>query len=71
MSLKSQVKKLNRSDIDSISYHYDAAMETSHGSGDHWILMATLDQCGIRTYSPTKAMKIAEEVMTLWYQLQK
>jgi hypothetical protein len=42
-----------------------------HGSGDHWILMATLDRLGFRTNSPTAAVDKAEEVITKWYNRPK
>ena len=71
MSFEEQVKSLNRSDFDDISYHYDNAIDTEHGSGDHWILMSVLDKYGFRTYSPMKAIEVAEEIIILWYRLQK
>jgi len=71
MSFEEQVKNLKRSDVDDISYHYDNAIETEHGSGDHWILMSVLDKYGFRTHSPMKAVKLAEEIIMLWYRLQK
>ena len=46
MSFEEQVKDLKRSDVDDISYHYDNAVESEHGSGDHWILMSVLDRYG-------------------------
>lgn len=69
--MEDRVKQLTRQDIDDIMIHYDAALYNETGSGDHWILMAVLDKYGFRTMSPTKAMKVAEEVITLWYQLRK
>ena len=71
MSLEERVKLLNRSAIDEISLHYDNAVDTEHGSDDHWILMSVLDKYSFRTYSPTKAIEVAEEIITLWYRLQK
>jgi len=71
MSFEEQVKNLKRSAIDDISYHYDNAIETEHGSGDHWILMSVLDKYEFRTHSPMKAVKLAEEIIMLWYRLQK
>ncbi len=70
MSFEEQVKNLKQSDVDDISYHYDNAVETEHGSGDHWILMGVLDRYGFRTYNPMKAVKVAEEIIMLWYRLQ-
>ncbi len=71
MSLEDRVKLLSESAINDISFHYDNAVETTHGSGDHWILMSVLDKYGFRTHSPTKAIKEAEEIITLWYRLQE
>jgi hypothetical protein len=71
MSFQEQVQQLSRSDINEISLHYDSAVDTEHGSGDHWILMAVLDKHGFRTNSPMKAIEVAEEIMTLWYRLHK
>jgi hypothetical protein len=71
MTFHTQVQQLSRSDINEISLHYDSAVDTEHGSGDHWILMAILDKHGFRTNSPFKAIELAEEIITLWYQLHK
>lgn len=71
MTFEEQVKCLSEIAINEISLHYDNAIETEHGSGDHWILMHVLDKYGFRTYNPIKAIKVAEEIMILWYQLQK
>jgi hypothetical protein len=48
-----------------------AALETGHGSGEHWILMTVLDKYGFRTNSPFQAMKVADEVIITWYRLKK
>ena len=71
MSLEEQVQQLSKSAIKEISLHYDSAVETEHGSGDHWILMGVLDKYGFRTHNPMKAIELAEEIMTLWYRLHK
>jgi hypothetical protein len=71
MSLEEQVQQLSKSAINEISLHYDSAVETEHGSGDHWILMGVLDKYGFRTHNPMKAIELAEEIMTLWYRLHK
>ena len=71
MSLEDRVKLFNETAINEISLQYDNAVETEHGSGDHWILMGVLDKYGFRTHSPTKAIELAEEIITLWYRLQK
>lgn len=58
-----------------IHSHFDLLkldkLENNHGSGDHWILMAILDRCGFRTNSPTKAVDVAEKIITTWYRLQE
>ncbi len=71
MSLAEQVKGLTESAINEISLHYDNAVDTEHGSGDHWILMAVLDKYGFRTNNPMKAVELAEEIMTQWYRLHR
>ena len=71
MSFEDHVQRLSRSDINEISLHYDSAVDTEHGSGDHWILMAVLDRYGFRTNNPMKAVELAEEIITLWYRLHK
>ena len=71
MSFQEQVQQLSSADIKEISLHYDSAVDTEHGSGDHWILMAVLDKHGFRTNSPIQAIESAEEIITLWYRLHK
>ena len=71
MTFEEQVKKLDANAVNDIELHYDNAVSTTHGSGDHWILMSVLDKYGFRTMSPTKAVRVAEEIITLWYHLQK
>jgi hypothetical protein len=63
------VEKLGKSEIQQIETQYDDAVSTEHGSGEHWVLMATLDKYGFRTHSPDAAIKKAEEIITRWYQL--
>lgn len=62
-----KVATLSRYDIDDIETHLYAALENESGSGDHWILMSTLDKYGFRTNSPTAATNLAEEIIKLWY----
>lgn len=68
MNFEDRVRRLTTSNINEIEVHYYDALETEHGSGDHWILMTVLDKYSFRTNSPTQAMKIADEIMALWYQ---
>ena len=69
MSFEDQVQQLTSANINEIEIHYYAAIETEHGSGEHWILMTVLDKYGFRTNSPTKAMKVADQIIILWYIL--
>jgi hypothetical protein len=71
MGLEQQVKQLSADSINETETHYYAAIETKHGSGEHWILMTVLDKCGFRTHSPTKAVKLADEIIVLWYSLKR
>ena len=71
MSIEQKVQGLTEAAINEISLHYDNAVDTEHGSGDHWILMAVLDKHGFRTNNPMKAVELAEEIMTLWYRLHR
>jgi len=66
-----KVAARSREDIDDIEIHLYAALDNDTGSGDHWILMATLDRYGFRTNSPTVATHLAEEIIKLWYATQK
>jgi len=69
MSFEDQVQQLTSANVNEIETHYYAAIETEHGSGEHWILMAVLDKYGFRTNSPTKAMEVADQIIILWYTL--
>jgi len=72
MSLdKEAVTKLTDEAIWDIQAHYDRAADTHSGSGDHWILMACLNKHGFRTHGTEEAMRLAEEIIQLWYQMQK
>lgn len=70
MSFEEEIKKLTLDNINEIEVHYYAALETDHGSGEHWILMTVLDKYGFRTNSPTQAMKVADEIIIAWYNLR-
>lgn len=52
MTFEERVKQPGQAAINEISLHYDNAVETDHGSGDHWILMGVLDKYGFCTYNP-------------------
>ena len=47
-----KIDKLSESDIRNLQTHLDRALDTEHGSGDHWVLMAVLDKLGFQTNSP-------------------
>ena len=49
-TFEEQVKQLNQADLYTIQSQYDAAMDTEHGSGEHWLLIAALNQKGF-TYA--------------------
>jgi len=70
MTFETQVKQLTLQQVQEIEVHYYAALETEHGSGEHWILMTVLDKYGFRTHSPTQAVTLADEIIILWYNLQ-
>lgn len=67
---KKSVSKLTDADIWDIQAHFDRAVDTSSGSGDHWILMACLNRHGFRTHGTDEAMQLAEEIIKIWYQIQ-
>lgn len=69
-SFTDRVKKLSDNELRDIQAHFERALDTEHGSGDHWILMACLDKHGFRTNSPDEAMRLAEEIISTWYKLQ-
>ncbi len=68
---KQAVTQLTDADIWDIQAHLDRALDTNSGSGDHWILMACLNKHGFRTRGTDEAMELAEEIIVLWYQMQK
>ena len=66
-----KVARLTEADIWDIQSHYDRAMDTNAGSGDHWILMACLNRHGFRTSGTDEAMRLAEEILIRWYRKQQ
>jgi hypothetical protein len=68
---KAKVAKLSDTDIWDIQAHFDRALDNTSGSGDHWILMACLNRHGFRTHGTDEAMTTAQEIIQIWYQLQK
>ena len=68
---KNSVSKLSDTDVWDIQAHLDRALDTTSGSGDHWILMACLNRHGFRTFGTQEAMTAAEEIIQIWYQTQK
>jgi hypothetical protein len=49
MNFEDRVRRLTTLNINEIEVHYYDALETEHGSGDHWILMTVLDKYSFRT----------------------
>lgn len=68
-SFEDQVKLLTRPDVLTIQSQYDAAMDTEHGSGEHWTLIAALNQKGFHVRTIEQALETAENIITLWYGL--
>ncbi len=68
-SFEEQVKKLTVQDLYTIQTQYDAAMDTEHGSGEHWLLIAALNQKGFPVRSVAQAIDTAERIIVLWRQL--
>jgi len=68
---KRKISKLSDADIWDIQAHLDRAIDTNSGSGDHWILMACLNQHGFRTNGTEEAMHLAEEIIVTWHQIQE
>jgi hypothetical protein len=68
-SFKEKVKQLSINDIYTIQTQYDAAMDTEHGSGEHWLLIAALNQKGFRVNSVEQALEAAEKIIVLWREL--
>ena len=64
-----RVSNLSAMDIAQIEAQYDAAMDTEHGSGEHWILIGLLGQKGFRVYSYQEALLIAGQIIAAWYRL--
>jgi hypothetical protein len=52
-----------------IQTQYDAALDTEHGSGEHWLLIAALNQTGFRVNSVEQALETAEKIIILWREL--
>ena len=45
-------------------------MDSEHGSGEHWLLIATLNQLGFPVRSVPQAVDTAERIIILWRRLQ-
>jgi hypothetical protein len=68
-SFEDLVRNLTEIDIYTIQTQYDAAMDTTHGSGEHWILIGTLNQKGFPVRSVEQAYELAEQIIMLWRSL--
>ena len=66
-----RIKLLTSSDLADIQIHLDAALDTDHGSGDHWILMSCLAKYGFRTNRTQEAINLTEEIIVKWHSLQR
>jgi hypothetical protein len=65
-----KVKKLSHTDIVQIQVQYDTAMDSEHGSGEHFILIGLLNQKGFRVNSYQAALKEAQRIIETWVSLQ-
>lgn len=63
------VKRLTEYDVYTIQTQYDAAIDTAHGSGEHWILIGTLNQKGFPVRSVEQALETAEQIIVTWRKL--
>lgn len=68
-SFDDQVRRLNRDELNPIQTQYEAAMETDHGSGEHWILIGLLGQKGFPVNSFQEAFETAERIIIRWLEL--
>lgn len=68
-SFEEKVSRLSAGDLYTIQTQYDAAMDTEHGSGEHWLLIAALNQKGFRVNSVEQALETAEKIIVLWREL--
>jgi hypothetical protein len=68
-NFEEQVKALSKQDLYTIQTQYDAAIDTEHGSGEHWLLIASLNQKGFPVRSVEQAIDTAERIIVLWRQL--
>ena len=64
-----KVSNLSAFDIAQIEAQYDAAMDTEHGSGEHWILIGLLNQKSFRVNSYQDALLTAGKIIAAWYRL--
>lgn len=60
-----KVALLDRDDIQDIQTHYDLAMESEHGTGNHLLLVSCLSGHGFRANGTDEAIEMAEEIITL------
>ena len=65
-NFEDKVKQLSADDLYTTQTQYDAAMDTEHGSGEHWLLIAALNQKGFRVNSVEEALETAEKIIILW-----
>lgn len=65
-----KVRRLSAGDIADIMTQYDTAMDSQHGSGEHFILIGLLSQKGFRVYSYQEALQVANRIIDVWYRLE-
>lgn len=69
IAFEDRVKRLKADDIYDIQTQYDAAMDTEHGSGEHFILIGVLSQKGFRVNSVEEAFEVAGKIIAIWQRL--
>jgi len=60
-----EVALLDDDDVQNIQTHYDLAMESEHGTGNHLLLMSCLSGHGFYANGTDEAIEMAEEIITL------
>ena len=71
MDKKEKIRLLSQQRINEIQMHLDRALDCTHGSGDHWILISLLAKYGFRVQSTKEAEELAEEIIIEWNTTQE
>lgn len=69
-TFEEQISRLTEADVYTLQTQYDAAMDTEHGSGEHWLLIAALNQKGFPVRSVEQAIDTVERIIIVWRKLQ-